>query len=51
MRPQDIVVPERLDPNLEIGFEEMGQECVVGLMIWNRVYVSGNLYYHNPLKN
>jgi len=50
MRPQDIVVPERLDHNLEIGFEEIVQECVVSLMLWNRVCISCNLHYHNPLK-
>ena len=48
--PKDTVVTERLDPNLEIGFEEIGQEFVVGLMLWNRVYISGNLYCRNPLK-
>jgi len=50
MRPKDIVVTERLDPNLEIGFEEIGQECVGGLMIWSRVYISGHLSFHTPLK-
>ena len=50
MLPKDIVFTERLDPNLEIGFEEIGQECVVGLMLWNRVYISGHLSFHNPLK-
>jgi len=33
MRPQDIVVPERLHPKLEIGFEEIGQGCIVCLML------------------
>jgi len=46
MRPKNVVVTERLDRNIEIGFEEIGQECVVGLMLWNRVYISGNLYCH-----
>jgi hypothetical protein len=50
MRPKDTVVTERLDPNLEIGSEEIGQECVVGLTLWNRVYISGHLYCHNPLE-